>query len=260
MELTGFNTLTYDLLKYLIQFDLEIAIMLCQAHPDYRAPLIKDENLWRNYFHNTWFPLLPKDNSHAKCIKFLHNPIVLDFNLLKLDWIQDWSNIVVAGGYVVNAVMNDTDAMRSGDIDIFFINDKLTQQDVVDKIKLLHSWMKVRYSMIDIHVKGKSVKFTGGHIESNGCFTSATVQIIFMKLFSSVHDVITSFDLPNCGFAYQGDFKLYYTESGLEYYRTGIIYYFNPKKCSRRQAIMEKYKELSYNTIQPIKKCLIDCS
>ncbi len=253
------DNLTHELFKYIIRFDVKAGLRLCQTNRQYRDLLMNDTELWREYFESNWFPLRSIDNPHEKCLKFLRNPILINYDLLKLDWIQDWTNIVVGGGYVVNAVMNDVEAMQSGDIDIFFINDQLTKDDVVNKVQQLYSWMSMEYQVIDIHIKGQSVKFSGGCDSIIG-FKSLTVQIIFMKLFSSVYDVITSFDLPNCSFAYQGDNKVYYTESALEYYKSHIIYYFNPTNCPRREIRMLKYKDRSYNTIQLINHCLFDCS
>lgn len=144
--------------------------------------------------------------------------------------------------------MNDTEASHNCTIDIFFINNKLTQQDVIDNIKLLHLCLKAQYQIRGMSIENKSLTMRG-YLDNRGWLT---VKIIFIKLFDSIYDVITSFDLPNRGFAYRKGSKLYYTESALDYYRTKIIYYFNENK-------MEKYSKRSYNTIQPIKKCLHDC-
>ncbi len=257
MELTGFNTLTYDLLKYLIEFDLEIAIMLCQSHPQYRSLLIRDEKLWRNYFDKTWFPLRPKDNAHAKCIKFLHNLIPINYKTFKLDWISDWSNIVISGNYVTNAVIKDYDAMDLSRINIFFINNKLTKEDVVKKIQQLHSWMSTKYIIDKIHVVNKTVSIRGHYVAGGSWYMSLTIEINFTKLFGSIYELITSFIIPNKAFAYDNN-KIYYTESALDWYRTRIIYYYNPGNCPKRNKCIKTYEERF--TIQPIKKKLFDCA
>jgi hypothetical protein len=104
----------------------------------------------------------------------------------------------------------------------------------------------------------KSVSIRGSYVAGGRWYISLTIQIIFTKLFSSIYELITSFILPNKAFAYAGDTKLYYTESALDFYRNRIIYYFNPKKSSKRDKLIEKYKERF--TIQPIKKHLSDCA
>ncbi len=255
----SFDNLTYDLFKYIIQFDVKLGLRLCQTNKQYYNLLTNDEKIWHNYFSDNWFPLQSTDNGKEKCVKFLRHPISAEIKLV--DWIQDYDNIVVAGGSVVNTIMGDEHAIKGGDVDIFFINDQLTKEDIVNKIKQLHSWLSEKYPTVHIDVKGKSVVLFGEPDQPNedGYYDFLSVQVIFMKLFKSVHEVLRSFDLPNCSFGYRGGDKIYYTESALNYFCNKIIYYYNPTNNPNRAERMRKYSYRPYNKVVRVNQCLHDC-
>ena len=292
------NSLPNDVLKNIISYDVKILILLCRLNIPYNRFFSSNTSLWHTVFNDTWFNLSVPGIVKEKYLKFAHTPIPIYPNLLKVDWIRDWTDIAVAGGHIVNAVVGDKDSVGSGDIDIFFINDKLSKESVVTKISSIYKWLH-DYYVTDVEPKASIVIEIGGGCvqfmvreKGMGVYRPETiieVQVVILKLFASVYELISNFDLPNCGFAYRDTSKLgennpntvntftskplpiilqrncegprlYYTESALDYFRTMKILYFNPTGCKRRLARMKKYKSRKYNTVIPINECLPDCS
>ncbi len=186
----------------------------------------------------------------------------LNASLLCVDWIRDWTDLVVAGGHVLNAVLDDAAASERGDVDLFFVSPSAV--DMRAKCALLHRWLLEHYERApSVNVKGSSVRFyvpdARASSVSPGTRVALRLQVIFLRRFDSVSALLATFDLNNCQFALQNQ-RVHATVGALRYLDTKQILYYNPNCDVRRAARMLKYQSRVYNRIVHVHECPQGCS
>jgi hypothetical protein len=198
-------------------------------------------------------------------------------DLLCLKWIRDWSGIAVAGGHVLNAVIGDEEASLNGDIDIFLLGKKKSIGEVKILLRRIYRDLKDCYGsdpFIDFRknvvVKdGKmdpfctdgpvtsrtcTFKVKGGRQGTDGKYYKLKVQVVLCTQFETISDLLTSFDLNNCQFAYK-DGQFYATVGAEQYLKDKTVKYYNPDNNSYRKMRLQKYEARKYNKILKCTEC-----
>lgn len=130
----------------------------------------------------------------------------------------DWSHVIVAGGYVLSKITNDS--FVSSDIDMFLYG--MTQEEAIDKIKYITEFFKVDISFVGggditkIFRTNKTITLVGGRqlLDGGVGMNERPVIQIILHIYESPIDVISSFDL-DC-------IKCYY--DGTDVMLTGLCY------------------------------------
>jgi hypothetical protein len=173
-------------------------------------------------------------------------------NTMNIGWIKNWNNIVVAGGHVSNAVMNDTFHMDRGDIDIFFVFsenfdgagvDRIMKEKIID----INNWLIESFPEHRIFLN----RSTAGNIDIklvDAQKSTIKVQIIVKMWFRSIDSVLDSFDLNVVKFAWSEN-ELYYTPDAKQYLETKVVKAIQEHQSPWLKFRTEKYKR-PYNTIQ----------
>lgn len=189
--------------------------------------------------------------------------IKINRNLLRLDWVRDWSDIVVAGGHVLNAILDDREASEAGDIDIFFVSPSWGEHSKLDasaKIVKIHGWLQEYYGMAPI-IRATSMTITmylpnayrsdkvayGREDKRNGL----KVQIITGYVAPDVYTLLHAFDLNNCQFAIKAG-KVFATERAIKYLRDKTIEWYDDPTLNAfiKQRLLvrrQKYFARTYN-------------
>lgn len=200
-------------------------------------------------------------------------PIVLRQDLLRVYWIEDWEGIVVAGGHILNNVLGDEEAIRNGDVDVFFCgpeprmpgNWRQTQRQWRDKWmtdKIVQLYWGLRRSqpfqrrLPTITYSQGCVNFLVEDVFPKGS-ADFRVQVVLRAPCADPHSLLQTFDLPNCQFAYRNG-TVFATDAAIEYLKTGEIPYRAPKGgafsdptnpgTQRKRDHVEKYRARTYNT------------
>ena len=174
-------------------------------------------------------------------------------NTMRVNWIQDWKNIRVAGGHVVNAIMNDKAFLRSGDIDIFFVVNDEEAKDIVNlmknKLMDIHAWLFEAYPNSKLHYHKTITGNINIDILNKLCgFTPIRVQVMTTMYFKSTRSILDSFDLNNVQFAWDGSELTYTTDAG-KYLVDRVVRPYSEHKSRWLDHRIKKYQRV-YNTIE----------
>lgn len=218
------------------------------------------------------FPLKSPESSMSimPLIRERKPAIEINKNLLRLDWVRDWTNLVVAGGHILNAVINDANASICGDVDIFLVerpdaNSDVTTLDaarVAHLLREIHSWLTDHYGSVDyVNYSRMGITFiverpsSPRKPKSERSDKYMKFTVICSRAFRDVFEVLNSFDLPNCEFAYHNG-KVIATDDALTYLedRTIRVYtltenLWGEKAQDARRRRLKKYSDRSYNTV-----------
>lgn len=192
--------------------------------------------------------------------------IQLNAAMLRLDWVRDWTGLVCAGGHVLNAIREDWRASLQGDIDIFFVSPICTEEQMIAKVPVIHQWLCEHYHKnpqeVRLSIKGSSLIFFVPNVveqfltsDPKPTSRHLKVQLILLKSFESIADLLRSFDLNNCQFAFQ-DGQIWATVGAIHYHQTSQIFELKgsclkglPGHPERRQRRLEKYRKRPYNQV-----------
>lgn len=185
-------------------------------------------------------------------------------NLFQAWHLVDWDecpNFYIAGGYVLNCIVDDDKAIVHSDIDLWLVDDgslgddQNTRQFVLEtqKVKLLthleqHFCVK-EWGEKDIYLYHTSL----GSILYPHVYH---IQLHTVWIYSDVFQLLRSFDLPNCQFAYRSQ-TVYATQAAIRYLDTlHIDYYLDPSSGKwnedmqmARKHRLAKYQRRSYHTM-----------
>lgn len=159
--------------------------------------------------------------------------------------IGDWSNVVVAGGSLVRALIGAKDS----DIDVFIYGLNVDQAN--EKLKKIIS----RFSSINNGAKpyqkhsrkAQLLKRLGRLAEISRSENSVTFKFCFpiqiiLRLYKTKSEIIHGFDLPSCGILYDGskvlmtkscEFSLRHMMNWVDFDRTSLSYEYRLHKYQR---------------------------
>lgn len=151
----------------------------------------------------------------------VNTDLAVNKNLLRTDFIKNWKDIVVAGGHVIAAIKDNEEASLKGDIDIFFVSRKFSKDKAIQKIKHIYKWLSDYHDQKPkINLKLDTVTFI--------CRDNSRVQVIVSKVFDSITELLTSFDLDCCRFAYDGK-TIHTVKGGHNFLLTNNVTVFCPE-------------------------------
>lgn len=189
--------------------------------------------------------------------------------LFRSDSLIDWENcpdFYVAGGYVLNCVVHDSIAISNSDIDVWMVNanepvqPELFDRQIIDLMTHLQRRWTVTKCDNNIYLYNPSVGRNGElyHLES----TESKYQYLYKIqlqtswVYSDVYQLLRSFDLPNCQFAYRRG-TVYATRDAIDYLHTLHIDYYldpeimkNPRLGEPKLRRIGKYKQREYHTMK----------
>jgi hypothetical protein len=127
-----------------------------------------------------------------------------------LDFINDWSNVIFAGGGVLNIIDKffDIDSHLDHDIDLFLYGSVEIQKEKF--LKLISSLSEL-YPDLKFYVKNFGKQVIDIHLGEN----KRKIQVIFTN-FMSPDEIIESFDYDCCKIYYNGN-DVYISPNGTEY-------------------------------------------
>jgi hypothetical protein len=187
--------------------------------------------------------------------------IDIDKNLLLVEWVRDWNHIVVAGGHVLNAVIGDKEASDAGDIDIFLIEERgvsPSPEDVRAIATNIHEWLVDHFAckvMACYSRMGITFLISLPKRRPVDSKRKKKVTLVCARVFGGVFDLLQSFDLANCEFAYRMG-QVYATGDALQYLNDFTIRVYSETEklwtaeaASIRERRIKKYKGRKYNTV-----------
>jgi hypothetical protein len=162
---------------------------------------------------------------------------------IPVEWIKDWSNIVVAGGLLHNAIVGDYPSFRKSDIDIFLIHPDPTEPWLRDKVQSIIQWFEdwckfensrvvYKYAVggkdtVDVINMAMLKSHCGASCLKRGCVRK--VQIIVSSIAPDLCTLLERFDIGACQFAFDGS-RIYATPAARHYLENGRIYYTSKSK------------------------------
>jgi len=144
----------------------------------------------------------------------INTDLAINKNLLRTDFIKNWDDIVVGGGHVIAAIKNNEQASLSGDIDIFFIGKKVTKEKIIQKVKNIYKWVT------DFYEQKPTIKIYNETVTM--LVRNYKIQVITQRTFSSVSELLNSFDLDCCRFAFDGK-SIITVKAGENFIRTNKV-------------------------------------
>jgi len=171
-------------------------------------------------------------------MNFLVNTeLTVNKNLLRTDFIKNWNDIVVAGGHIIAAIKNNEEASLSGDIDIFFIGKELTKEKVIQKIKNIYEWVT------DFYEQKPTIWLTDDNVTF--MLNGNKIQIITRRTFDTTSELLNSFDLDCCRFAFDGK-SIITVKRGSEFLVNNkvIVFGTNDIKLLYKLSNVDRYKAI----------------
>src|SRR3989338_2163225 len=101
--------------------------------------------------------------------------------------------------FIINTdltVNKNEEASLSGDINIFIVGKKLTKEKIVQKVKNIYKWLT------DFYEQKPTIKMYNE--TATMLVKNHKIQVITQRTFSSVSELLNSFDLDCCRFAFDG--------------------------------------------------------
>jgi hypothetical protein len=146
--------------------------------------------------------------------------------ILDLDFIKNWDNIALAGGYIFNTIVGDQKAREKGDIDLFFYFEKSMSIEVIEskiKLKMLNvlCWLHETYPNAKLTL---DKSYTGNNEITVQKTPESSIKIQFVNriYYHSIKEMIDSFDINCVKFAWDG-FRLHSCDESIEFLKTNQL-------------------------------------